>query len=104
MEATARQAIECLEAKHLGRAWLHVDVDVLDQKVMPAVDSPGSPGLNLDQLATLIKRLRASARIIGADISVFDPELDPEGRHARALARCLAQAFGPLGSSQSDQL
>jgi arginase len=94
MEATARQAIEYLEAE-LDRVWLHVDVDVLDQKVMPAVDSPGSPGLDFDQLATLIKHLRAFTRIIGADISVFDPELDPDGRYARELARCLAQAFGP---------
>jgi arginase len=96
VEATARQAIERLEAEHLDRAWLHVDVDVLDQKVMPAVDSPGSPGLNVDQLASLVRYLRASARIIGADISVFDPELDPDGRYAHQLAQGLAYAFGPL--------
>jgi arginase len=93
MEATAMQAIGYIDSEHLGRAWLHVDVDVLDQKVMPAVDSPGSPGLSLDQLATLIKRLRASARIIGVDISVFDPELDPAGRYARGLVQSLAQAL-----------
>ncbi len=87
------QAIGYLEAEHLGRAWLHVDVDVLDQKVMPAVDSPGSPGLSLDQLTTLIKRLRASARIIGVDISVFDPELDPEGRYVRGLVQSLTRAL-----------
>ena len=94
--ATARQAIERLEAERLDRVWLHVDVDVLDQKVMPAVDSPGSPGFNFDQLADLIRRLRASSRIIGADISVFDPELDPEGSYGRGLAQCLARAFAPL--------
>lgn len=93
IDATARQAIEHLQAERLDRIWLHVDVDVLDQKVMPAVDSPGSPGLNFDQLAALIRRLRASARIVGADVTVFDPELDPDGRYARELARTLAEGF-----------
>jgi arginase len=96
IEATAREASGHLRVQHLQRIWLHVDVDVLDQKVMPAVDSPGSPGLNFDQLATLIKRLRASGGIIGADISVFDPELDPEGRYARGLVHTLVDGFAPL--------
>ena len=60
---------------------------------MPAVDSPGSPGLDFEQLATLIQGLRASGHIIGADVSVFDPELDPHGRYATGLARTLARAF-----------
>jgi arginase len=93
MVTTARQAIEHFEVGSLRRIWLHVDVDVLDQRIMPAVDSPGSPGLSFDQLVTLIKRVRASGIIIGADISVFDPELDPDGRYARQLARSLGQAF-----------
>ena len=95
-DATARQAIRRLETEHRSRAWLHVDVDVLDQKVMPAVDSPGSPGLDFDQLADLVRRLRASSKIIGADISVFDPELDPEGPYGHRLAQCLTRAFEPL--------
>jgi arginase len=94
IDATARQTIQHLESEHLSRAWLHVDVDVLDQKVMPAVDSPGSPGFNFDQLADLVRRLRASSKVVGADISVFDPELDPDGIYARGLAQCLARAFG----------
>jgi arginase len=94
--ATARQAMERLKAERLDRVWLHVDVDVLDQRVMPAVDSPGSPGLNFYQLAALVRSLRASSKIIGADISVFDPELDPEGNYGRELAKCLGRAFAPL--------
>jgi len=93
IEVTAREAARFLDAAHLERTWLHVDVDVLDEKVMPVVDSPGSPGLDFDQLATLIQGLRASGHIIGADVSVFDPELDPDGRYATGLAQTLATAF-----------
>jgi arginase len=96
IDATARHAIERFEAEHVNRVWLHVDVDVLDQKVMPAVDSPGSPGFNFEQLAKLIRRLRASSKVLGADISVFDPELDPQGIYGRKLAKCLAAAFPRL--------
>lgn len=42
---TARSVIHRLKARGLDRVWVHVDLDVLDQSVMPAVDSPGSPGL-----------------------------------------------------------
>ena len=61
----------------LDRAWLHVDLDVLDEKVMPAVDSPGSPGFDYAQLADLVGRLAASGRIVGADFAIYDPERDP---------------------------
>ncbi len=94
--ATAREALKPFETAQLTRVWLHVDVDVLDEKVMPAVDSPGSPGLDFTQLAELIRALRASTRIIGSDISVFDPELDPHGQYALRLSQCLTRAFAPL--------
>ena len=45
---------------------LHVDLDVLDQSVMPAVDSPGSPGLTFAQLRSLLARLYRSGRVTGA--------------------------------------
>ncbi|MCR5876415.1 arginase family protein [Phenylobacterium sp. J426] len=80
------------------RLWLHIDLDVLDRSVMPAVDSPGSPGLDFPQLAELTAGLLASGRIVGADVAIFDPELDPAGVHARAVVDCLRQGFAGLMS------
>ncbi|MDQ2878918.1 MAG: arginase family protein [Pseudomonadota bacterium] len=74
--------------------WLHVDCDVLDQSVMPAVDSPGTPGLDFGQLAELIARFLASGRLIGIDVTIFDPDLDPTGAYAAALVACLRRALG----------
>ena len=73
--------------------WLHVDLDVLDQTVMPAVDSPGSPGLSYAALTELVGRLLGSGRVIGLDVAIYDPDLDPEGAHARRIVDCLAGAF-----------
>lgn len=78
------------------RMWLHIDLDVLDRRVMPAVDSPGSPGLTYVQLAGLIDAFIASDRLLGADVAIFDPELDPSGRHARGTVDCLGRGFAPL--------
>jgi arginase len=83
-------------ARLTGRVWLHVDVDVLDQSIMPAVDSPGTPGMSFDQLSSLIRTLLASGRLAGADIAIFDPELDPTGAIAKRLAGCLGAGFQAL--------
>jgi arginase len=93
VERAATVATDHLRARGVERTWLHIDLDVLDERVLPAVDSPGAPGLDFDQLARLGRALRADARVIGADVSVFDPDLDPDGRYAAGLADCLARIF-----------
>ena len=92
-DAAASHAISRLEARGLQRAWLHVDLDVLDETVMPAVDSPGSPGFDYAELATLVGALCASGRIAGANFSIYDPERDPGLRYARPLVECIASGI-----------
>lgn len=101
VETTARRVIAKLEARGLDKVWLHVDLDVLDQSVMPAVDSPGSPGLDFLQLTDLIDDLCASGRIGGANFTIYDPERDPEGRYASPLVRCIAD--GVRGRSRATE-
>ena len=81
-------------AGHAGY-WLHLDVDVLDPIFMPAVDSPEPGGLNPDQLVSLLMELAPTA--IGAQVTVFDPDLDPDGRYAALLVDILATALADLG-------
>ena len=94
--ASAHRALARLEARGLDRAWLHVDLDVLDEKVMPAVDSPGRPGFDYAQLAGLVGALVASGRIAGANFSIYDPERDPDLRYARPLVECIAEGIREL--------
>ena len=101
IEAGAERAIARLAARGLERAWLHVDLDVLDEKVMPAVDSPGSPGFDYEQLADLIDRLAASGRIVGTDFAIYDPERDPGHKHAHDLVACIAGGVGRRSGSAS---
>ncbi|PSK88084.1 arginase [Murinocardiopsis flavida] len=67
--------------------WLHLDVDVLDPVHMPAVDSPDPGGIDPDGLVRLLRALAPQA--VGIQVTVFDPDLDPDGRYARLLADIL---------------
>ncbi|TRC97197.1 arginase family protein [Mesorhizobium sp. WSM4303] len=98
---TARElgAVKVVETTRatLARAdcpyWLHLDVDVLDQTVMPAVDSPGSPGIDPDDLVATLSALVADKRCIGMDMTIFDPDLDPTGDLARLLVSLLGRVL-----------
>ena len=92
----ASSTIEKLKASDIDHAWMHVDLDVLDQTEMPAVDSPGSPGLNFEQLAELVHALCASGRIDGADFAIYDPDRDKGLSYARPIVDCIARGVGAL--------
>jgi arginase len=90
--------------KALDRAalpyWIHLDVDVLDERVMPAVDSPGSPGIDPDDLTILLRGLLSGPHCLGLDVTVFDPDLDPDGTYAQLVVSVLRDA-GSGGSSRA---
>ena len=101
VDTTARRVIAKLAARGLDKVWLHVDLDVLDQSIMPAVDSPGSPGLDYLQLAELVGALCASGRIVGANFTIYDPDRDPHSIYARPLVRCIANGVGRCAFSRT---
>lgn len=98
IERSAQAVIERLKARGLTRAWLHVDLDVLDQSVMPAVDSPGAPGLTFAQLRTLLSRLYRSERVAGATLTIYDPARDPGNRYATPIVATVGAAFTRSGN------
>ncbi|NIA54457.1 arginase family protein [Massilia sp. TW-1] len=84
--ARARSTLGAVPDQHFR---VHLDVDVLDAAVMPAVDSPGSPGIAPDDLALILSGLLPDPRCAGMTVTVFDPDLDPDGRYARLLVDLL---------------
>jgi arginase len=70
--------------------WLHLDVDVLDPSVLPAVTYPQGGGPDLDQLAAVLAPLLASPRLIGVSIADLRPDLDPDHRYAKSLVSLLS--------------
>lgn len=72
-------------------------MDILDPGVMPAVDSPDPGGLGADELSGLLRELAPHS--IGVSITVFDPDLDPDGRYARLLTELLVGPLAAVGSA-----
>jgi arginase len=91
----AKEARTHLEDEELEGFWIHLDVDVLDQEVMPAVDSPNPGGLSFSELTTVLTSLLDSPRVVGMNVGIYDPELDPDRSLGRALVDALVTAFRP---------
>jgi arginase len=76
-----------------GPAWLHLDLDALDQTALPAVTYPQPGGLNWDAFVMLARPLLASEALVGVSIADFNPSLDEDGAHARRVVDALARAL-----------
>jgi arginase len=89
----ARRAVDRFEKNKLDGFWIHLDADVLDDEVMPAVDSPQPDGLSRNELIEMLKGLLASRLAAGMEVTIFDPDLDPDGKIASAFADDLVAAL-----------
>jgi arginase len=76
--------------------WLHVDVDVLDSAIMPAVDAPSGGGIAYTELELLIAGLVSSPHCLGMELTVFDPDHDPQGAYAAELVSTVTAGLAPL--------
>ncbi len=76
--------------------WVHVDVDVLDPAVMPAVDAPDPGGIAYAELELLLSGLVATSKCLGLEVTVFDPDYDPEGVYASEIVDTLVAGLAPL--------
>lgn len=83
-----RQRLDEMLAQ-VERFWLHIDADVLDDAVMPAVDSREPGGMTADELVRVLQAARSSGKLAGLHLGIYDPTLDP----GRACARLLVDVL-----------
>jgi arginase len=93
--AAATVGVAHLTRDELAGFWLHLDADVLDDAIMPAVDYRMPDGLAWDELTTVLRTAVASGRAIGIEVTIFNPRLDQSGQIAEALTRTLADGLAP---------
>lgn len=89
IEAAVRDGLDRILADEPDGLWVHVDVDVLDHDVMPAVDSPQPGGLSYEELSTAVRMAMETRLVVGMQLTIFDPDLDPDASIAATLARRL---------------
>ena len=89
----ARRALDRLCNPALEGFWIHLDADVLDDALMPAVDYRMPGGLQWDELSAVLRRAVGSGRALGIDITIFNPKLDETGAIARGFVDALAKGL-----------
>ncbi|HMB89485.1 MAG TPA: arginase family protein [Rhodothermales bacterium] len=79
----AEEALAVIKKSSVQGFWIHVDVDVLDSQIMPAVDSPEPGGMTYDELKALLVPLLRDEDAAGVELTIFDPDKDPDGEMGR---------------------
>jgi arginase len=92
-ERAAHDALGGLHRPELAGIWVHLDCDAVDDALMPAVDYRLPDGLTWSELETVLRLAIDARRVVGLEITIFNPTLDPDGTIARDLATCLARAL-----------
>ena len=92
-KAAAAEAVARLAAGDREGFWIHLDVDVLDDAIMPAVDYRMSDGLDFDELVAVLHAALGSFRAVGLDLTIFNPNLDPNRTLARNLVGALRRGL-----------
>ncbi len=98
--AGAAAVLDRLGRAELDGFWIHLDADVLDPTVMPAVDSPEPGGPDLDELAALLVPLVQHPRALGMELTIYDPMLDPDYACGSRLVGLLETLLGTEGTSR----
>ncbi|MFF5934042.1 arginase family protein [Streptomyces sp. NPDC012508] len=89
----ARGAVDRLAEREGDGYWVHLDVDVLDDAVMPAVDYRQPGGLSWAELEDVLRTALGHERAVGFDVTIFNPRLDPDGTIAARLTECLRRGL-----------
>ncbi len=84
---------ETLVRPELEGFWIHLDCDVLDDAVMPAVDYRLPGGLTWAELERILGAAVETGRVAGIEVAIFNPTLDPDGTIATTLVDCLARGL-----------
>ena len=93
IESAASKGLDKLLKENLKGFWIHLDADVLNDEVMPAVDYRMKGGMNFAELSKLLKILLKSGQAVGMDITIFNPTLDKDGSITGNLVSSLVKGL-----------
>lgn len=83
-----------LAAAGAGPAWLHLDLDAVDPRDLPAVTYPEPDGLRWPDLTALVTPLACADRLLGMSVTDLNVDEDPDGRHTRRVVEVLTEMLG----------
>lgn len=92
-ESAMAKVAKFLARDELDGFWIHLDVDVLEDTIMPAVDYRMPNGLSWGELVASLKWAISSGRAIGMQVTIYNPNLDPELSAGRSLVDALIEGL-----------
>lgn len=97
LKQAAEKATGDLLRDELSGFWVHLDADVLDDEIMPAVDYRLAGGLGFEELSELLHILLDTGRAVGMDVTILNPALDEDGRIVREFVSSINAGMGEIG-------
>lgn len=88
---TSTDFLKMVEEKNLDGFFVHFDVDVLNDEIMPAVDSRMEDGIDYDNLKDILRPLLENEKCFGMEITILDPDYDPNGEFTQPFVNTLIQ-------------
>ncbi|HEY7080524.1 MAG TPA: arginase family protein [Nitrososphaeraceae archaeon] len=93
IDTAASLAVKNLLKKELDGFWIHLDADVLDDVIMPAVDYRLAGGVSFSDLSELLRALISTKRALGMTITIFNPHLDLHGSIANEFVSSIVSGL-----------
>jgi agmatinase len=79
-----------------GRAYVTIDIDVLDPAGAPGTGYPEPGGINYYQLKEALRLVAARYDVVGFDVTEVDPVYDTAGVTARIAAKLMLDLLGAV--------
>lgn len=89
----ARAALDAVGGHAVEGVFIHFDVDVLDSEIMSAIDTPEPGGLLPAEAVEALRTWCADPRVIGMEVTIYDPDRDPDRRCGKLLVDILSAAL-----------
>lgn len=93
LQNAATLGIQTLLKNELSGFWIHLDADVLDDSIMPAVDYRLPDGITFSELSNLLKLLLLSKKAVGISVTIFNPTLDRDGTITRNFVSSIVEGL-----------
>ncbi|MET3037780.1 arginase family protein [Chryseobacterium sp. NRRL B-14859] len=88
---TAEDFLKMIDHKELDGFFIHFDVDILKDELMPAVDSRMEDGINYNDLKEILQPLLENPKCFGIEITILDPDYDKDGVYTQPFVESLIQ-------------
>lgn len=93
VQRAAQDAVAHLTRPELDGFFLHVDADCLNDALMPAVEYHLPDGLSFEELETTLRVALTSDKLVGLEVTIYNPSLDRDGSAGRGLTDTLVRAL-----------